>query len=128
LGWARGRADALERPTVRARVARGWIDLEAGRRLSERMAAVAAGGELPIVEGSVAKLWSSEALVRAAAALLDTLGAEGVLAHGAPGAPADGAVELLHRHAQVTTIRAGTSEIQRTIIAERGLGLPRAGR
>ncbi|HEV2993219.1 MAG TPA: acyl-CoA dehydrogenase [Acidimicrobiia bacterium] len=128
LGWARGRADALERPTVRARVARGWIDLEAGRRLSERMAAVAAGGELPIVEGSVAKLWSSEALVRAAAALLDTLGAEGVLALGAPGAPADGAVELLHRHAQVTTIRAGTSEIQRTIIAERGLGLPRAGR
>ncbi len=34
----------------------------------------------------------------------------------------------MHRHAQVTTIRAGTSEIQRGIIAERGLSLPRAGR
>ena len=128
LDWARNRADVLERPAVRARVASAWIDLEAGRRLSERMAAIAAGGALPVVEGSVAKLWSSEALVRAAAALLDALGAEGVLAHGAPGAPVEGAVELMHRHAQVTTIRAGTSEIQRTIIAERGLGLPRSGR
>jgi hypothetical protein len=92
------------------------------------MAALTADGELPIVEGSMAKLWSSEALVRAAASLLDTLGVDGVLSAGAPDAPAGGAVELMHRHSQVTTIRAGTSEIQRTIIAERGLGLPRSGR
>ena len=42
--------------------------------------------------------------------------------------PRHGELEAMYRHAQVTTIRAGTSEIQRGIIAERGLGLPRAGR
>jgi alkylation response protein AidB-like acyl-CoA dehydrogenase len=113
---------------VRARLADAWTDVAAGRQLSERMAAETAAGELPIVHGSIAKLFSSEALVRASGGLLDALGPDGLLAHGAPSAPADGWVEWMHRHAQVTTIRAGTSEIQRTIIAERGLGLPRSDR
>ena len=128
LGWARSHPEVLERPVVRDRLARAVIDLEAGRLLSERMSAVGASGALPIVEGSMAKLFSSEALVRASAGLLDTLGAAGVLSVGASGAPAAGWVEVMQRHAQVTTIRAGTSEIQRSIIAERGLGLPRSGR
>jgi alkylation response protein AidB-like acyl-CoA dehydrogenase len=128
LDWARRQPGLLVQPTVRARIASALVDLEAGRRLSERMAAMTADGDLPVVEGSMAKLWSSEALVRAAANLLDSLGADGVLRAGGPGAPAGGAVEHMLRHAQVTTIRAGTSEIQRTIIAERGLGLPRGGR
>lgn len=76
----------------------------------------------------MAKLFSSEALVRVSTELLDSLGVDGVRSFGASGAPAGGWVEVMHRHAQVTTIRAGTSEIQRSIIAERGLGLPRSGR
>ncbi len=128
IAWASEHPAVLARPAVRARLADAWIDLAAGRRLSERMVADTIAGELPIVHGSIAKLFSSEALVRASAGLLDALGADGVLTHGASGAPADGWVEWMHRHAQVTTIRAGTSEIQRTIIAERGLGLPRSGR
>jgi alkylation response protein AidB-like acyl-CoA dehydrogenase len=128
LDWTRTHPEILERPVVRERLVRAIIDLQAGRRLSERMSDIAASGALPIVEGSMAKLFSSEALVRASAGLLDTLGADGILAVGASGAPAAGWVEVMHRHAQVTTIRAGTSEIQRSIIAERGLGLPRSGR
>ncbi len=128
VDWAHTQPDVLERPSVRARLADLSIDLEAGRSLGARMAALSARGELPVVEGSMAKLFSSEALVRSCAALLDTLGADGLLAPGAPGAPADGELEAMYRHAQVTTIRAGTSEIQRGIIAERGLGLPRSGR
>ncbi len=128
VAWAGADSDLLHQPRVRARLARASIDLEAGRRLGERMAAITAAGGLPTVEGSMAKLFSSEALVRHSAALVDALGPRGILTPGAPAAPADGWVELMHRHAQVTTIRAGTSEIQRGIIAERGLGLPRAGR
>jgi alkylation response protein AidB-like acyl-CoA dehydrogenase len=128
LAWARYQPGVLDRPAVAARIADAWIDVEAGRGLATRMAAITARGDLPIVEGSMAKLWSSEALGRATAGLLDALGAEGVLAHGAGDAPADGWVEAMHRHAPVTTIRAGTSEIQRSIIAERGLNLPRSSR
>jgi len=128
IAWASEHPAVLARPAVRTRLADAWTDLAAGRRLSERMVADTIAGELPIVHGSIAKLFSSEALVRASAGLLDALGAGGALTHGASGAPADGWVEWMHRHAQVTTIRAGTSEIQRTIIAERGLGLPRSGR
>jgi len=128
VAWAATRPEVLERPSVRARLADLSVDLEAGRALGARMAARSARGELPVVEGSMAKLFSSEALVRGSAALLDGLGPDGLLAPGAPGAPAHGELEAMYRHAQVTTIRAGTSEIQRGIIAERGLGLPRAGR
>ncbi|HSO95586.1 MAG TPA: acyl-CoA dehydrogenase [Acidimicrobiia bacterium] len=128
LGWARANPAVLERAAVRDRLTRAVTDLHAGRLLSARMSDLATTGALPIVEGSMAKLFSSEALVRASAGLLDSVGAAGMLSSGAVGAPADGWVEVMHRHAQVTTIRAGTSEIQRTIIAERGLGLPRSGR
>ena len=74
----------------------------------------------------MAKLFTSEAFQRAASDLLDLMGAEGVLQHAAPGAPVEGWVEHAHRHAAVMTIYAGASEIQRSIIAERGLGLPRS--
>ena len=85
-------------------------------------------GRLPGVEGSMHKLFYAESMTADAAELVDMLGAEGVLQRGDDGAPVDGWVEHLFRHAAVTTIYGGTSEMQRSIIAERGLGLPRSGR
>jgi len=40
-------------------------------------------------------------------------------------AAADGWIEAIYRHCQVTTIYGGTSEVLRGIIAQRGLALPR---
>jgi alkylation response protein AidB-like acyl-CoA dehydrogenase len=125
LGWARESGE-IDDPVARDRLARVAIDVEVGRLLGERLASRAGQRELPIVEGSMAKLFTSEAFQRAASDLLDLLGAEGVLQHDAPDAPAEGWVEHAHRHAAVMTIYAGASEIQRSIIAERGLGLPRS--
>jgi alkylation response protein AidB-like acyl-CoA dehydrogenase len=124
-GWARA-TGALREPSVRERCARVAVDNEVGRLLAYRMAWVTASGRLPIVEGSMAKLFATEAFQRASAELLDVLGPAGVLQRGAPDAPADGWAEHAFRHAVVTTIYAGSSEIQRSIIAERGLGLPRS--
>jgi hypothetical protein len=124
-GWARATGAARD-PWVRERLARVAVDNEVGRLLAYRMAWVTASGELPIVEGSMAKLFATEAFQRASGDLLDLLGPEGLLQHGERDAAAEGWVEHAFRHAVVTTIYAGSSEIQRSIIAERGLGLPRA--
>jgi alkylation response protein AidB-like acyl-CoA dehydrogenase len=127
-GWARSHGDGGRRPlddaSVAERLARVAVDAEVGRLLGQRMTWVASRGELPVVEGSMAKLFTSEAFVRAASGLLDALGPEGLLAGGGRTGPVAEEVEHAYRHAVVTTIYGGSSEIQRSIIAERGLGLP----
>jgi alkylation response protein AidB-like acyl-CoA dehydrogenase len=129
VGWACTPGTSGEQPIddarVRARLAEHAAALEVGRLLLYRTAHLAAGGAMTHVEGSMAKLWITEAFVRAAGDLSDLLGTAGLLRPGDPGAPAGGLVEHAFRHAQVTTIYGGSSEVQRGIIAERGLGLPR---
>jgi alkylation response protein AidB-like acyl-CoA dehydrogenase len=89
---------------------------------------VVASGGVPSIEGSMHKLFYAERFQAAVGALMDMLGPDAVLAHGTEDAPVDGWVEHQYRHAPVTTIYGGTSEVMRNIIAERGLGLPRARR
>jgi alkylation response protein AidB-like acyl-CoA dehydrogenase len=101
---------------------------EVARLLALRCSYVAATGALPGVEGSMHKLFYAESMTSDADELVDMLGVDGVLSHGDPDAPVDGWVEHLYRHAAVTTIYGGTSEVQRDIIASRGLGLPRSRR
>jgi alkylation response protein AidB-like acyl-CoA dehydrogenase len=122
--WARSRGRLTDR-TVRARLGRVAADNEVATLLSLRTTWIAARGDLPGVEGSMAKLFSSQSIQRSTADLLDLLGVEGVLQESEPDAPAAGAVEYQWRKAAVATIYGGTSEILRGIIAERGLGLPR---
>ncbi|WP_433073956.1 acyl-CoA dehydrogenase family protein [Dactylosporangium sp. CA-052675] len=130
VAWARtpgpDGSPPIERPEVRAALARACTDLEVSRLMGYRMTWLTARDVLPHTEGSLAKLFSSEALMRAAASFEDVLGADGLLAGHGTGAPADGWIEHEFRHSVVTTIYAGTSEIQRGIIAERHLGLPRS--
>jgi len=124
VGGDPGRAPRVD-PLVAARLGRVATDLEIARLLSTRSAWIAGRGRAPIVEAAMAKLYSTESLQRGAADLLDLLGPRGLLQHGDPGAPADGWIEHAHRHAAVTTIYGGTSEVMRTIVATQGLGLPR---
>jgi len=133
VAWAEGtrRPDGtrvIDDPYVRERLATMRTNNEVARLLAYRTSFVAATGGLPGVEGSMHKLFYAESMTSDAAELVDMLGAEGVVQRGEDGAPVDGWVEHLFRHAAVTTIYGGTSEMQRSIIAERGLGLPRSGR
>jgi alkylation response protein AidB-like acyl-CoA dehydrogenase len=118
--------ECMADPGVRARLARVATENEVATLLSLRTTWIAARGELPGVEGSMAKLFSSESIQRSTGDLLDLLGVQGVLQEGEPTAPVAGAVEYQWRKAAVATIYGGTSEILRGVIAERGLGLPRA--
>lgn len=128
--WAKAgvRADGTayyDDPRNRERLARIAVDEEVGRLLGLRVRWMNGIGELPGVEGSMNKLFSSEAAQRHYGDLVDMLGPEGVLQPGAPGAPLEGDLEAHFRSTVVGTIYGGASEIQREIIAEGRLGLPR---
>lgn len=116
----------IDQPSARARLVRAALDNEVAELLGARAAWVAASGELPGLEGSEAKLFATESFGRACASLLEMLGPDGLLAHGALDAPVDGDVSHEWLYSPVTTTHGGTSEIQRNNIAERLLGLPRA--
>jgi alkylation response protein AidB-like acyl-CoA dehydrogenase len=116
----------LTDPLVRTRLAAAAVGNEVASLLGWRAAWMASTGTLPGVEGTMAKLFTTEHYQRCANDLLDVLGAEGLRRHGEPGAAADGWIEATYRHCQVTTIYGGTSEVLRGIIAQRGLGLPKA--
>ncbi len=122
----RRRRPPVRRPGGASRPGPATTELEVGRLLLFRSAWLSSRGEMPQVEGSMAKLHITEAFVRASSDLLDLLGTAGLARRGEPGAPLDGLVEHAFRHAVVTTIYGGSSEVQREIIAGRGLGLPRA--
>jgi alkylation response protein AidB-like acyl-CoA dehydrogenase len=128
--WARTSSDEhgrppAEDPRVRSRLGRAAAEVEIAVLLARRCAWVHHAGEMPGVEGSMAKLFASEALTRQAADFVDMLGPDGIRAGDDEAAVEDGIAEYLHRFSLGTTIYGGTSEVQRNIIAQRGLGLPR---
>jgi alkylation response protein AidB-like acyl-CoA dehydrogenase len=131
LGWARATASPsggrmIDDPLVQERLARIAIGNEVSNLHGWRAAWLASEGTLPGVEGTMAKLFTTEHYQYAANELIDSLGAEGLRRHGdATTGVDDGWIEAIYRHCQVTTIYGGTSEVLRGIIAERGLQLPR---
>ena len=79
-------------------------------------------------ESSTVKVFGSEGFVRIYQQLLEVLGAPGLLKAGSPGALLRGRIETYYRTTLVLTFGGGTNEIQRDIIAQLGLGMPRAPR
>ncbi|WP_067819175.1 acyl-CoA dehydrogenase family protein [Actinomadura kijaniata] len=116
---------AIDDPLLRDRLTRSWTGLEIMRLNALRtMAGVAAGAPGP--ESSISKLvwgtWHRELGELA----MDVLGAAGLVADGAPYDLSDW--QRLFLFSRSDTIYAGSNEIQRNIIAERVLGLPREAR
>ncbi|MFI1329142.1 acyl-CoA dehydrogenase family protein [Streptomyces sp. NPDC020845] len=85
---------------------------------------LAAGGSLG-AESSLNKIFWSELDIALHETALDLLGPHGELADSAPDAPARGAWADGYTFALAGPVYAGTNEIQRDIIAERLLGLPK---
>jgi len=112
-------------PRVRSRIARLVSELEVARMLQRRVVSSALQGGIPTVESAMYKLFQSELGQRVANAALDLIGPGGQLKPGVDGAPIGGRFERSYRYTVVDTIGGGTSEIQKNIIARRGLGLPK---
>jgi alkylation response protein AidB-like acyl-CoA dehydrogenase len=115
----------IEDPDVRARLARCATELEVSLLLQRRSAWMAENGMVPEAEGPMSKLFTSEALERCAEDLCEMVGPDALRSFLEPTAPEQGEIEHARRFSLGTTIYAGTSEVQRNIIAGRGLGLPR---
>ena len=113
-------------PHVRRSVANLVTQLEVARMLQRRVVSEACKGGVPTVESSQYKLFSTEFGKRVADAALDLLGPEGQLKPGQESAPLEGRFERSYRYTVVDTIGGGASEVQKNIIARRGLGLPQS--
>ncbi len=113
-----------EAPAIRSSVARLATELESATMLQRRVIAAALKGAVPSVEAAMYKLYSTELGRRLADFAVDALGAEGLLSGESPDAPDGGRWEHSYRATVVDTIGGGASEVQRNIIARRGLGLP----
>jgi len=113
------------RQDVRNRLAEMKIEFDLGRSLAYRVAWMQSRSLIPNYESSMSKLFGSEMQQRLANFAIGTIGLRGQLAEGRWAALA-GAVEQYYLATVSLTIAAGTSEVQRNIIATRGLGMPRA--
>jgi alkylation response protein AidB-like acyl-CoA dehydrogenase len=116
---------AWESPWIRQRLAQLAIDCEAFKYTRLRSLTRQLRGEPPGPEGSILKLSGSELGVRVADAAGELLGMHAMV--NMPSATVPDAPRWFNRilAARQYTISAGTSEIQRNIIAERVLGLPK---
>lgn len=110
---------------LRQKLAASYIDLELMRLNGLRgMSRIAKGEDLG-PESSFSKLYWSHMYQRMMETALEVTGAASALAPGDPDAPAEGLFSQGFLRSRAMTIYSGTSEIQRNIIAERVLGLPK---
>ena len=123
---ARSRGEAwAKRRELAVKLAELRIEFEIGRLLCYRVAWMQNSGKVPNYESSMAKAFGSELNQRFGEVALNVLGLAGVLEPGSAYAPLQGRLARTWMAGRSYTIAGGTSEIQRNIIAQRGLGLPR---
>ena len=127
LRTAEGRAGSRVESSgaLRGELAERWIETEVLFQFSFRVISMQHAGLVPNDEASVTKMFSSELSQRAANTSMKLFGLYANLWGEQPRAPLKGSYARAYVGAVPATIRGGTSEIQRNIIATRGLGLPR---
>jgi len=116
-----------QNPFVRHKLAQLAIEIEAGRAMSYRIAWMQEKGGLLMAAyaASAAKVYGSELAQRFAYTGYEIMGLYGQVKKASKWAPLMGAFESSSQLCMGMNIAAGTSEIQRNLIAWIGLGLPR---
>ncbi|MCA9825734.1 MAG: hypothetical protein KC479_09965, partial [Dehalococcoidia bacterium] len=108
---------------LRDEIARRYVETEVMFQYSFRIISMQNAGEIPNYEASTAKLFNSELAQRIAQTAASVYGLKAnVVDEGEPG----GRYGSMYVDTVPATIRGGTSEVQRNVIATRGLGLPRS--
>jgi alkylation response protein AidB-like acyl-CoA dehydrogenase len=110
---------------ARFELADRMIEARVAIMLSRRVASIQAKGLMPVQEASLNKLYCSELGQRIAKTGIRIAGLHGQLGEGSPYAPLMGRIERMYRIQVGSTLAGGTSEVQRNIIAQMGLGMPK---
>jgi alkylation response protein AidB-like acyl-CoA dehydrogenase len=123
--WAReeqrGGQPLIEDSRVLARLAQAHAESFVSEALSGRVLGARLAGQPDLAYGPAAKIFATEAFITNARDLLD-LSAPQSLLRGTEGL---GVIEKGYRHSTATSIYGGTSEVLRSMVAQRRLGLPR---
>ena len=119
--WARQNGKIEDSHTL-ARLARAYADAQIAEALSAKVLGMSLAGVPDQAFGPASKVFSTEAFIVDSADLLD-LAAPQSLIRGREGL---GMVEMGYRHSTATSVYGGASEVLRSMVAERRLGLPRS--
>jgi 3-oxochol-4-en-24-oyl-CoA dehydrogenase len=112
----------IEQPRVLARLARVAAHANISESLSARPLGMRLAKQPDLAFGPAAKVFATEAFIADSADLLDLTAPES-LVRGASGL---GSIEMGYRHSTATSIYGGSSEVLRSVVAEKRLGLPRS--
>jgi len=113
-------------PLVRQKLAQLATEIHVNMLLYYRLAHILDTGQIPNYQSSMQKLFATETSQHITQTAMEILGHYGPLTKESKWAILNGRTIRFHLSSVVETIYAGTSEIQRNIIALRGLGLPRS--
>jgi len=114
-----------DKPTIRHAIADLWITSDITKLLSYRVVSMQERGLVPNYESSINKVLTTEYVQRQARTGISIMGLYGGLWGDGPCAKLKGRFAKSHVAHVGSAIAGGTTEIQKNIIATRGLGLPR---
>ena len=112
-------------PLVRQVLAQAVIEVNILRLFNRRVSWMVDKGMSPEWTGAVSKIWEAEAGQRVANSGMQVLGLSCQLEPGSKWVPIKGLVELGYRETVVRSFGGGSDELMRSLIATRGMGLPR---
>jgi alkylation response protein AidB-like acyl-CoA dehydrogenase len=112
-------------PHVRRLLADLGCRIEAARLCNYRAISMQARGAVPTVEASIARMHNTTVEQLTGNVVMEVIGAAAQLRADDPDAPAAGEATRHWLRNIPTTVAAGTLEVQKNIVAQRGLGLPR---
>ena len=119
-------APLSERPEIRARIAELYCRYQVARLLIYRSYALQHSGEEGAVEAAIAMIHATQGEQFAGEVGLEVLGPLGQIHMNDSHSPLGGYMERQWRVEIGATMAGGTTEVQKAIIAQRGLGLPRS--
>jgi len=125
-GLSQNGQPVLKTPAFRQKLAQAYIDSELLKLNNSRALTRMLRGEPAGPEGSIAKLHWAESNQRLQELAMEIAGLLGLLGRGSNWALENGFWQYEFLRSRANSIEGGTSEIQRNILAERVLGLPKA--